>query len=302
MDPTQKNQYTLKKSLQILVFQDGLASRNFEIPVRWFSQLGWIIGGSILATSLSLGVALNIWRQSHQAQPERLKELEQQIQGLEAQLVQASKQPAPAAPAEPAEQEPAPVTAQPVQPAPAVTVTVTATPSLPQFNLFTSKGGATDGQPALHFTAFPPSVKGEIPWVARPSVPVEITPPQILWQGRKLKLNFQVRYIGPEGKGQQGRIVVIARGPESLIGYPSGVLSPIGSPSLINPEQGEYFSVTKMRPTNVVFPSVDSPISTVEVMLIGTDAIDKENKILIHETFNVPSMGGSTRAADPENS
>lgn len=287
--------------MQILVFQDGLASRNFEVPVRWFSQMGWILGGSILVTAFSLGMALHIWRQSHLSQPERLKELEQQIQGLEIQLSQVAKQPAPAPSAMAAEPEPTEVTAQAEKPAPAVTVTVTATPSLPQINLFAAKSTSTEAQSALHFTAFPPSVKGEIPWVARPSVPVEITPPQIQWQGRKLKLNFQVRYVGPEGKGQQGRIIVVARGPEALIGYPNGVLAPAGSPFLVNPDQGEYFSVTKMRPTNAAFPSVDSPISTVEVMLIGTDSIDQENKILIHETFNVPPMGGSSRAADPEN-
>jgi hypothetical protein len=285
------------KSLQVLVFQGGLASRNFEIPLSWFARLGWIFGGSILVAALSTGTALLVWRTSHESQPERLKELELQIQTLETQLAERPQSlPSPVAPA-------ASLQAEPV-PAPTVTVTVTAPAetSLAQFNPFAQKATPSDSAPIVGFTAFPPSVTGVIPWVARPSVPIEMTPPQLQWQGKKLKLKFDIRYVGPEGKSQQGRIIVAARGPETLIVYPTGALRPTGSGSLFDPEQGEYFSVARFRETRVELPSVDSPLRTLEIFLIGQDSIDQQNKILIHETLNVPPLGGNSRAAaDPEN-
>jgi hypothetical protein len=152
------------------------------------------------------------------------------------------------------------------------------------------------------FSALPPSVKGEIPLVARPSVPIEISTPQLKWQGRKLKVNFDIRFVGPEGKSQQGRILILARGPETLIAYPDGVISPAGSGFLLDPEQGEYFSVARFRETRIELPAVDSPLRTLEIFLIGTDSIEGETKILIHQTLNVPQMGGTSRASTPEES
>jgi hypothetical protein len=287
------------KSLQILVFQDDLASRQFVVPLRWFGQLGWILGGSILTGALAIGAAISIWRSSHRSQPERLRELELQIQSLETQLTQ---RPA-TAPIPEVKQSPAPLTAVAPEPAPTVTVTVTAPSesSFAKFNPFLQKSDALPPSSAVVFSAFPNSVTGEVPWIARPSIPIEMTQPQLQWQGRKLKVRFDIRFIGPEGKSQQGRIVVAARGPETLMVYPSGALRAAGSPSLIDPEQGEYFSVSRYRETRVEFPSVDSPLRTLEIFLIGTDTIDQQNKVLIHESFNIPSTGGTTRAADPEN-
>jgi hypothetical protein len=303
--------HKLKQSLEVLVFQDGLASRNFTIPLSWFSRLGWIVGSCLLATALATGGALWIWRQSHEAQPERLKELENQIQALEGKLA-AKPEPAPVAVPVPA--PPAPVTATAPVPAPTVTVTVTApAPESPEtkkssaaealsaLKLFKSQAGSPRGGAMVGFSAFPDTVVGEIPWVARPSVPIEMTMPQLQWQGRKLKVKFDIRYVGPEGKSQQGRIIVVARGPETLIVYPSGALRAAEGDSLFDVDQGEYFSVSRFRETRLELPSVDSPLRSLEIFLIGTDSIDEKNKILIHETYPVPPTGGVSRAADPEN-
>ncbi|MFN7684757.1 MAG: hypothetical protein ACK5QT_05025 [Oligoflexia bacterium] len=247
------------KSLQILVFQEGLASRTFQVPLRWFTQLGWILGASILIAALALGAAISIWRSSHQARPERLRELEQQIQAFQAKLSAKARE-----------------TSTP--------------PSAPTAPL---------GTPSLiGFSAFPTSIKGQIPLVARPSVPIEMTAPQIQWAGKKLKVGFDIRYVGQEGRNQQGRIIVAARGPETLMVYPTGALQSAESGSLFDPERGEYFSVSRFRETRLAFPSVDSPIRTLEIFLIGTDAIDQENKILIHETYPVPPTQGGSRAAE----
>jgi hypothetical protein len=298
--------HKLKESLEVLVFQDGLASRNFTIPLSWFNRLGWIVGSCLLATCLAAGSALWIWRQSHQAQPERLKELERQIERLEVKLASAPEP----GPTELPTAPPETVTATAPQPAPTVTVTVTAPAEASKFkpaealsalNLFQRPAETSPVSGVVGFSAFPATVRGVVPWVARPSVPIEMTQPQIQWQGRKLLVKFDIRFVGPEGKSQQGRIIVVARGPETLIAYPAGALRASGTGSLFDVEQGEYFSVSRFRETRLELPSVDSPIRTLEVFLIGTDSIDEQNKILIHEAYPVPPAGGISRAADPEN-
>jgi hypothetical protein len=187
-----------------------------------------------------------------------------------------------------------------------VTVTVTAaqppaSETLPALKLFQSQADSVSAGSPVGFSAFPSTVVGEIPWVARPSVPIEMTQPQLQWQGRKLKVKFDIRFIGPEGKSQQGRIIVVARGPETLIVYPTGALRAADGNSLFDTEQGEYFSVSRFRETRLELPSVDSALRSLEIFLIGNDTIDEKYKILIHETYPVPPAGGASRAADPEN-
>ena len=80
MNPTTPKSF--RKSIQVLVFQDGLASRSFEIPLSWISRLGWYLGGCALVTILAITGTIQLWKSSHRSQPERLRELEQQIQTL----------------------------------------------------------------------------------------------------------------------------------------------------------------------------------------------------------------------------
>ncbi len=268
---------TLRSSIQVLVFQDGLSSRSFEVPLAWFRQLGWTFGISLLVTILSLGAAVHFWRQGHRAQPERLKELEQQIRILGESRV---------SPVTPKPPEPAPnpttppvVEAAPVQP---VTVSVSSTPF-------------------VAFRAFPSMIQGETPLVARPSIPIEITTPTSQWQGRQLKLDFDIRFTGREGQSQQGRILVLARGPEVLLAYPNRALSAAGSAHLFDPDKGEFFSVSRFRQTKVEFPAVNSPVSTIEILIFGADPIDGRQKLLLREILKAPPLrGGGLREAPEE--
>jgi hypothetical protein len=118
----------------------------------------------------------------------------------------------------------------------------------------------------------------------------------------RLYQEFDVRLGGRlTGRSQQGRIIVVARGPETLIVYPAGALRAADGNSLFDTEQGEYFSVSRFRETRLELPSVDSTLRSLEIFLIGNDTIDEKYKILIHETYPVPPAGGASRAADPEN-
>ncbi|NDD92394.1 hypothetical protein EBZ37_09945 [bacterium] len=150
------------------------------------------------------------------------------------------------------------------------------------------------------FRSFPDSVLGEVPLVARPSIPLEISSTLVRWQGRKLKLQFDIRFTGEEGKNQQGRIIVIARGPEALLSYPAGALQGLPSRALFDPEKGEFFSVSRYRQTKVEFAALDSQINTLEILLFGNDPVDGKKKLLIREILKVPATRGGTREPERE--
>ncbi|MBU6375046.1 MAG: hypothetical protein KGQ59_03550 [Bdellovibrionales bacterium] len=268
---------SLKTTLKVLVFQDGLSSRNFEIPISWISKLGWYLGGSLAVTVLSLSLAVHYWRQSHRAQPERLRELENQIRLLVEAQQKTQTKPAPAPALTPASLPVASTSAPAPAPVP--------TRALEQ---------------ALVPSPLSDSTLDEVPLVARPSVPVQISSSAIRWQGRKLKLQFDIRFTGEEGKSQQGRIIVIARGPEALLTYPSGALQGLPSKKLFDPEKGEFFSVSRYRQTKVEFAALDSQIDTLEILIFGNDLIEGKRKLLIREILKVPATRGGTREPERE--
>ncbi len=297
---------SLRKAIQLLVFQDGLASRNFEVPLAWISRLGWYIGGSLLVTILSVATTIHYWRLSHRAQPERLRELEQQIRllGVAKQKAEsavaipiAPPAPFPAAsvvPTSATQATTAPVTCAAPSPLP-VAVAAPCVPTVLTKTVSTAPA-------VVAFRSFPAAVSGEVPIIARPSVPLEISSPITQWQGRKLKLQFDIRFTGSEGDNQQGRIIVLARGPDVLLGYPSGVVRGMDSPFLFDHEKGEFFSVSRFRQTKVEFPAVDSTIQTIEILLFGTWN-DGTQKLLVREVLKVPqTRGGAREAAGPEES
>lgn len=297
---------SLRKAIHVLVFQDGLASRNFEVPLAWISRLGWYIGGSLLVTILSVATTIHYWRLSHRAQPERLRELEQQIrllgvakQKAESLMPLAAPLPAPTPVASVVPSSASlPASAPVACPAPsplAVTAPAPCTPTV-------LTKAPTTGAAVVAFRSFPTSISGEVPIIARPSVPLEITSPITQWQGRKLRLQFDIRFTGNEGENQQGRIIVLARGPDVLLGYPSGSVRGVDSPYLFDHEKGEFFSVSRFRQTKVDFPAVDSTIQTIEILLFGSSN-DGTQKLLVREILKVPpTRGGARDAAAPEES
>ena len=283
----------LRTAIRVLVFQDGLSSRNFEIPLAWLSRLGWLIAALFLVTILALSAAFHSWQSSRRAQPERLRELENQLQVVTqaAEDAAAAKSasnsglipstctlPAPAVAASPPS-TPAPAPAK-APPAPCTPVAPAPAPA----------SGAS--AKVVAFSTFTPTIVDEVSAVARPSVPLAIDAPTIRWDGRKLGMKFNLRFTGKEGENQQGHIVVLARGPDTLLAYPSGVIGGIDSRALLDPAQGEFFSVSRFRETRVEFPAVSSKIVSLEVLLFGTDRLDGKRKLLVREVLKVPPREG----------
>ena len=225
------------KTIQVIVFQDGLSSRNFEVSLAWIARLGWYLGGAFLVTILAVSVSIYYWRLHHLSLPQK------------AQL-EVVNQPAPAP-------QPSSMVIRPVTPVkPAVTAT---------------------------------------------KPPLRVSDSIVEWKGNSLKLKFDIRYVGEERKSKQGRIVILARGPQLLISYPSGSVQ--GSPNApqIDPERGEYFSVSRYRQTRVEFSKMDALPQVIDIFIYEKSSTTEELKLLLKETLTVPEKdSGGIREKSPE--
>ncbi len=257
----------------VLVLKDNLVSRSFELPVAWFTRLGWMLGGAIGITAISLGIATYWGVRYHWTESERVRELEQQNQTIKNRLAQRdptalqgvtslapTQPPAVAAPAPAPSQAAAPVVATnaPV-PAPIPTVAI-AQPALP-----TAPPSASQAPTGLNF---------------------RLSSPQLSWKGRTLQVRSAIQYIADDGGNQQGRIVILARGPDTLMAYPKGVLDTNQAKSLINPLRGEFFSVSRMRPIQADFGPLDADDTFTEVTVM---ILSQAGKLLYEEKVGVPA-------------
>ncbi|HAR42001.1 MAG TPA: hypothetical protein DCS07_05120, partial [Bdellovibrionales bacterium] len=114
------------------------------------------------------------------------------------------------------------------------------------------------------------------------TVPIGIHSPKVVWEGKSLAVNFAIQYRNEDGKNQQGKIVVLAYGPEALLTYPAGVLNFSGSGSLLTADKGEYFSVSRFREVKAKFGPVASTdhLRNVDIFLF-----ENSGKLLVHQNF-----------------
>src|SRR6185295_18743666 len=90
------------------------------------------------------------------------------------------------------------------------------------------------------------------------------------------------------GGNQQGRIVILARGPATVVAYPEQAFNPGSSPALIAPERGEYFSVSRYRETRAEFTGFANTdvLKEVEILIFGSPAGASDEsgfELLIHQ-------------------
>ncbi|MGZ3708164.1 MAG: hypothetical protein ACXWPM_04975, partial [Bdellovibrionota bacterium] len=63
------------------------------------------------------------------------------------------------------------------------------------------------------FSALPAKITG----LATGPIPITIQAPRVQWSGGKLRVKFALQYVKEDKGNQQGRIIVIARGPETVM-------------------------------------------------------------------------------------
>lgn len=96
------------------------------------------------------------------------------------------------------------------------------------------------------FTALPPdSILEAIPAVD--TLPFRLENLSAQWKGNTLQIRSAIEYARDDGGNQQGHFIILARGPQALLAYPESAFNPAGASSLINPDNGEFFSVSRYR-------------------------------------------------------
>jgi hypothetical protein len=276
--------------LTVLVFKDNFTARTFRIPIKWINQVGWLLAASFLAVLLCIAIAIKLTVSSRvhklntgyvtldpQAQNRihdletQLKEAQDRIQSLSAtgatQAPQANSSSVASAPI--TENSDAPV----IDPA-----------------LLSPSSPITNSKPFL-FKGLPDQVQ-----VPAGEVPITLGAPSARWNGKSLAVRFNLQYVSKNPGGQQGRIVILARGPGMMLTHPAEVLQEVGKDILINPNKGEYFSVSRYRETKADFGPIASKDSIKEVEVL---VLSSTGQLLIHENIipGKPSGGGAKRAA-----
>ncbi len=235
--------------LTVLVFKENFAARTFQVPLKWFSHLGVLLGLAILITAGSATLAFRFYRKAASADLSNVESLQAQIASLKRS--QSTVQSA---------ESPPPESIQTIQPS----ATLNTLPKLLSAPVTESSQGT--------------------------QAPITISAPVASWQGKQLGVNFNILYSGEDGKSQQGRIIVLARGPGSLIAYPSGVITASGGSALFSVENGEYFSVARFRETHAEFEAVEGrdAVRDAEILLFGQDPDKKDFKLLLRHSFKIP--------------
>lgn len=264
--------HPITDQVTVLVFKDDFQSRTFQLSHRWIRSFGLITGLSFLLTILSLLAALKYYTLSTKMDASYIQNLQEQVQNLEEQLKNGDKKKTDLPPLE--------------------SVVATSNP--------TSEG-------KISMSLFSTQVS-QLPAAEISNLPFSVQAQKAVWSSssenkkRVLKVHFAIQYQKNDQGHQQGRILILARGPSTLLTYPSGAILPSGSENLLSFEKGEFFSVSRYREVNAEFGPVSSKdtLETIEIFLLS-----KEGKVLYFETIPlavspVPSTPSPKTSDHPE--
>jgi hypothetical protein len=235
-------------AIHFLVFRDHLPSKAFAISSRWIDRLGWGVGILTLVTVASLLYAARSYRLIRDIDPSHLRDLEGQIATLQSSLETAKNAlPAPMAP-----------------------------PAAPQ------AASTPPPQAAASAPAIPSTSLADFAQVQTPppeSLAFDLAGKSLKWRGSTLSLKFKIEYTRGDGGNQQGRIVLIARGPRQISSYPRNLFD-TDKPIQVQADRGEYFSVSRSRPVTADFGpySARNEIDYVDVLIF-----DLSNQLLFFE-------------------
>jgi hypothetical protein len=269
--------------------------------MKWIQQFGWVLAICFLTSFLCLGIAIFMTanRSTRFIAHELSQDSSSKVHDLETQLKEAQERIQTLTAAASAQ------TTVVSSATPLASATVTATDaSTPESSHPLANAPIID--PALISPATPISASKPFLFKALPDqvqatpadVPIILGSPSARWNGKTLAVRFNLQYISKASGGQQGRIVILARGPGMILSHPGQVFQETGKDILIDPNKGEFFSVSRFRDTKADFGPISSrdAISEVEVLVLSTSG-----QLLIHEKI-VPSQtpGSSPKASRPK--
>ncbi len=130
---------------------------------------------------------------------------------------------------------------------------------------------------SILFTSIPTqSLQSPLP--SRESLSFRLEPVNFRWQGNFLQISTAIEYRKGDDGNQQGNFVILAQGPQNLYAHPEGAFSDAGQEVLMEPESGEYFSVSRYREIRARFGPVErhDQIQSIQVYIFD------KNKNLIY--------------------
>lgn len=229
-----------------MVFKDNLVARTFCVPLGWLSRFGGLIGLILVTCVILAATAARFYELSRKGDPGRADLLQSRIASLQEQLKQAQDNPAGQSAS---------------LPGPADSV------------------GAPSRQ-SLLFSALPASTQA--PPGDPKQVSIRLQNPKLTWIGQKLNVEFALAYSLEDGGSQQGRIIILARGPETLLAYPEASLNGAESGWLVAPEHGEYFSVSRYREVKAEFGPLENRSALRQVQAL---IFSQSGQLLIEQTL-----------------
>jgi hypothetical protein len=272
--------------LTVMVFKDNSSARTFKVSLAWISRLGLIIGTvtaiAVLGVFLSTRFYLTARQASKSGDPAYVQALETENTTLKRNLKQVQTQVAQVAVPAQTQTPSAQMSAQAVNSAPVPTVTVTVTATLAAVAPQVASAPVAAAALGPGFSALPSSITPDFAGSS-----ISIYEPKVKWLGKTLKVQFFIQYNKEDKGNQQGRIILIARGPQTLMAYPADVFNLTDSPALIIPDKGEYFSVSRIREVKADFgpARTNRDFTSVEVFLLSTD-----QKLLVHQFLKAPEQ------------
>ncbi len=243
----------------VLVFKDHLAARVFHIPVRWIPQLGIMAGSLILFSIVTSVLALRYYHLASSTEPLVSPVGPPLVTSISSNLGRSS----PTAGALTDQNE-----------------SQTPQPNLP--NESDLKSGAQANP--LFGTLFT-ALSADDPTAPIPSaadLPIAIKNPRFSWQNDSLQFRFALQYTKTDRGSQQGKIIVLARGPSMLLTYPAGAFNSAGQTPLIDFQKGEFFSVSRYREGSATFGPLLSKDSLQELEVL---ILSKSGSLLLHQSF-----------------
>jgi hypothetical protein len=257
----------ISDKITVLVFKDNFASRTFHIPLSWISRFGILVAALMVLALTSSIAAIKYYRISAKTDPTRVQDLELELGELKSHLKRIeSRDPLIASQTASVNKAAPPAPAQ----------TGSGSPSQE-----TSK--TIEGSSFALFATWPSNLEAQVPDPATLSFTIQ--PPKTSWSGKTLRVHFALQYTKEDQGSQQGRILVLARGPGHLLSYPDRLFNPSSSETLIHPERGEHFSVSRYREVKAEFGPVPSQSSLQEIEIL---IFDRENHLLIQQIVSLP--------------
>lgn len=266
--PESSNEVTL------LIFKDNYAARVFQIPLKWISRLGLLISLFAAVTLGSLFIGIKYYRLSIQTDPIHVQDLEHEVNDLKLSLKEMESK----------NNQIHTVSANHRLPAPLHSNSSASSPSTPHLS-----SSMNPAQPSKMIssgrerTLFPRTQsQTELP--DKSSLSFSLLTPTFKWEGKNLKVRSAIQYSKEDGGNTQGKILVMARGPQSLFTYPKGTLNQSSSEHLIDPDQGEYFSVSRYREIKAVFGPV---LNREDLQEVEFYIFDKEGNMVLNQSAKV---------------